>query len=180
MALLGKSLQHATASMENWNYAWMTNAELILNPSKTKLWNITGTKQQRKHFLYFFPTSILDHDTSPASSARNIGVTFDSELKFDHHIRQICKACSYHIRDLRRIRRHLSMDTAKIIANSLITSRLDYCNSLLFKVDDKYTKQCRRVQSSLARVVCKPSKFCHITPVLHWLHRLKIKYRIDF
>ena len=26
------------------------------------------------------PTSISDHDISPASSARNIGVTFDSEV----------------------------------------------------------------------------------------------------
>ena len=65
---------------------------LKLNPSKTEFLLI-GTKQQRKH-----------------SWARNNGVTFDSELKFDHHIRQICKSCYYHIRDLRRIRRHLSMD----------------------------------------------------------------------
>ena len=28
--------------------------------------------------------------------------------------------------------------------------------------------------------VCKTSKFCHITPVLHSLHWLRIKYRIDF
>ena len=65
-----------------------------------------------------------------------------------------------------------------MIANSLVTSRLDYCNSLLFNVDDKYMKQLQRVQNS--RVVCKTSKFCHITPVLHSLHWLRIKYRIDF
>ena len=76
----------------------MTNAKLELNPSKTELLLI-GTKQQRKQFLSLFPTSILDHATSPASLARNLGVTFDSELKFDHHIRQICKSCYYHIRD---------------------------------------------------------------------------------
>ena len=100
----------------------MTNAKLKLNPSQTELLLI-GTKQRRKHFLSLSPTSILDHDTSPASSTRNIGVTFDSELKFDHHFMQICKSCYYHIRDLRRIKRHLSMDTAKMIANSLIISR---------------------------------------------------------
>ena len=72
------------------------------------------------------------------------------------------------------------MDTTKIIANSLVTSRLDYCNSFLFDVDDKYMKQLQRVQNSRARVVCKTSKFCHITPVLHSLHWLRIKYRIDF
>ena len=41
-------------------------------------------------------------------------------------------------------------------------------------------KQLQRVQNSLARVVCKTSKLCHITPVLHLLHWLKIKYRIVF
>ena len=112
--------------------------------------------------------------------SRDYVLLFDSELKFDHQMKQICKSCFYHIRDLRRIRRHLSMDTAKMIANSLITSRLEYWNSLLFNVDDKYIKQLQRVQNSLARVVCKTSKFCHITPVLHSLHWLKIKYRIDF
>ena len=140
----------------------MTNAKLKLNPSKTELLLI-GTKHQRKRFLSLSPTSISDHDTSSASSARNIGVTFDSELKFDHHIRQICKSCYNYIRDLRRIRRHLSMDTPKMIENSLFTSRLDYCNYLLFNVDNKYIKQLQRVQNLLARVVCKTSKFCHNT-----------------
>ena len=36
------------------------------------------------------------------------------------------------------------------------------------------------MQNSSARIVCKTSKFCHITPVLHSLHWLKIKYRIVF
>ena len=40
--------------------------------------------------------------------------------------------------------------------------------------------QLQRVQNWLARVVCKTSKFCHITPVLHSIHWLKIKYRIVF
>ena len=68
--------------------AWMTNTKLKLNPSKTELLWI-GTKQQRKHFLSLFPSSLLDHDTSPASSARNIVVTIASELKFDDHIKRI-------------------------------------------------------------------------------------------
>ena len=80
---LGISLQDATASMEklklcpNDNKAWMTNAKPKLNPAKTELLLI-GTKQQREKILSLFPTSILDHDTSPVSSASNMGVIFDS------------------------------------------------------------------------------------------------------
>ena len=149
------TLQDATASIEKLKLclnnikAWMKNAKLKLNLSITELLLI-GTKQQQKHFLSLFPPPILYHDTSPASSAFSIGVAFDSELKSDLYI--ICKSCFYHIRDLRR---HLSMDTTKIIANSFITRRLDHCNSLFFNVGEKYMKQLQRVQNSLARVVCK-------------------------
>ena len=68
-----------------------------------------------------------------------------------------------------------------MIANSLITSRLDYRNSLLFNVDDKYMKQLQRVQNSSARVVCiqnisvLPYNTCS-----HSLHWLTIKYTIVF
>ena len=43
----------------------------------------------------------------------------------------ICKSCFYHIRDLRRIRHHIHLSTAKTTSNALISSRLDYCNSLI-------------------------------------------------
>ena len=40
------------------------------------------------------------------------------------------------MRDLRRIRRHLDLDSAKLLATALVSSRLDYCNSLLYGVTD--------------------------------------------
>ena len=40
-------------------------------------------------------------------------------------------SCIYHIQDLRRIRRHLDLESAKLLASALVSSRLDCCNSLL-------------------------------------------------
>ena len=40
------------------------------------------------------------------------------------------------MRDLRRIRRHLDLDSAKLLATALVSSRLDYCNSLLYGIAD--------------------------------------------
>ena len=42
---------------------------------------------------------MLGQDTA---SAKNRGVEFDSSLNFRKHISQTCRACLYHIRDLRR------------------------------------------------------------------------------
>ena len=40
------------------------------------------------------------------------------------------------MQDLRPIRRHLHLDGAKLLATALVSSRLDYCNSLLYGIAD--------------------------------------------
>ena len=77
-----------------------------------------------------FVQLILGQDTNPSAAAKNAGVVFDSSLNFRKHISQTCRACFYHIRDLRRIRKSLSLDLHKQIAVALVSSQLDYCNSL--------------------------------------------------
>ena len=93
-------LQHCLIGVS----ACMTGSKLKLNPSKTEFLFI-GTKLQREKFLNNFPCLLLGQDTNPSASAKNIGVLFDSSLNFREHISQTCRACFYHIRDLRRIRK---------------------------------------------------------------------------
>ena len=73
----------------------------------------------------YFDTFLLKHYID--DSVCNLGVVFDSDFSFHKHVSNICKSCFYHIRDLRRIRRHIPLSTAKTISNALISSRLDYC-----------------------------------------------------
>ena len=110
--------------------SWMESSKLNLNPDKTDL-IIIGTKQQRNKVINHFPVKLLGSDTFPSDTVRNLGVIFDSDFNFRQHISQVCKSFFYHIRDLRRIRRHISISTAKTISTALISSRLDYYNSLL-------------------------------------------------
>jgi len=55
-------------------------------------------------------------------------------LSLDQHVNNVCKACYYHIRALRHVRDSLPDDVAKIVAVSIITSRLDYCNSVFWSI----------------------------------------------
>ena len=88
-------LQHCLMGVS----AWMTGSKLKLNPSKTEF-RFIGTKLQREIFLNYFPCLILGQDTNPSTSAKNLGVVFDSSLNFRKHISQTCMACFDHIRDL--------------------------------------------------------------------------------
>ena len=131
-------LQHCLMGMS----AWMTGSKLKLNPSKTEFLLI-GTKLQREKLLNNFPCLLLGQDTSPSTSAKNLGALFDSSLNFRKHISQTCRACFYHIRDLRRSRKSLSLDLAKQIAVALVSSKLDYCNSLFHNMPDGNMASCQ-------------------------------------
>ena len=86
-------------------------------------------------------------------SARNLGVIFDKNFNFRSHISAICSSGIYHIRDLRRIRRHLDLDSVNLLANALVSSRLDHCNSVLSGIAETDLTKLQRVLNRLARVV---------------------------
>ena len=93
---------------------WMKSSELKLNYDKIEF-IIIGSKQQLHKLSNHFPVKLLDSDICPSDSVRNLGVVFDSDFGFHKHVSNICKSCFYHIRDLRRIRRHIPLFTAKTI-----------------------------------------------------------------
>ena len=109
---------------------------LKLNPDKTEFL-FTGNITQRSKFDAVFPISLMGKNTYPSSSVRNLGVSFDQNFNFRKHITKVCQACYYHITDFRRVRRHLDKLTATTLANALVSSRLDYCNSLFYGLPDK-------------------------------------------
>ena len=172
-----EKLQHCSMGVS----AWMTGSKLKLNPSKTEFLLI-GTKLQRKKFLNNFPCLLLGQETNPSTSAKNLGVLFDSSLNFRKQISQTRanRASFYHNRDLRRIRKSLSLDLAKQIAVALVSSKLDHCNSLFHNMPEKDIARLQRVQNCLAREVTNAPRFSRSVPILKRLNWLPVKFRIHF
>ena len=78
-----------------------------------------------------FPIEVSGVKTNPAISARRLGVIFDKDFTFRSHVSAVCSSCFYHVQDLLSIRRHLDLDSAKLLATAPVSSCLNYCNSLL-------------------------------------------------
>ena len=107
-------------------------------------------------------------------------MVFDSNFSFSDHVSQVIKSTRVHARDLYRICFFLDLNTSVLLANSLVSSRLNHCNSLFLSLTDFELRRLQLVQNSLCRVVIRSSKYSHITPQLKKLHWLPVKYRIQF
>ena len=132
---------------------------------------IIGTSQQLKKV----PTdtqSIGDAIISPVLSARNLGAYFDSNIT--------CKSAFSQLYNITRIRKYLTTDASKTLVCAMITSRIDYCNSLLCGLPDNSLNKLQRVQNAAAWLITGTAKFSHITLVLRTLHWLPIKQRVQF
>ena len=159
--------------------SWMIRNKLKINDDKTEFLVISSPQSKLSTDIKI---KIGKSEIIPSSSCKSLGVMLDNHMAMDVQIRSVCKSTLYHIRNISAIRQLIPQSAAASLVHSLVTSRLDYCNSLLYGVPACKLQQLQRVQNIAARVVTltRCSQENHITPILKSLHWLPIKIRIDF
>ena len=155
---------------------WMTDNKLKLNDDKTEL--IIFKKKGTETFIN--QIKINDNVIYTSPIVRNLGFHFDQFLDMKPHIVKISQIIHFILKNISHIRNVLDDDTCKILINSLVTSRLDYCNSLLYGLPRSSLHRLQLLQNKAARIVTRTKKHEHIKPVLQSLHWLPVEKRIDF
>ncbi len=157
---------------------WMLVNKLKLNGNKTEFIKIASKTNTVPSSL----TSLrVDTDVvQPTISARNLGVTFDSEMSLSPHVQSLCKSANFQLHQISRIRKYLTLEATATLVHSLITSRLDYCNAVLYGLPKAQLSKLQLTMNSAARLTVRVKKSEHITPHLSSLHWLPIEQRINF
>jgi len=173
--LIFPMLDHCTTILRNW---FLFNG-LQLNPKKSEVLLI-GTREKRKVLSLSLGSGLTIAGTSIdlSSTSKLLGVIFDPALSFDSHISQVCKSANYHLRALSHIRRSLSVSSANLIACSIVSSRLDYCNSVLNGLSEYNINRLQMVQNRAARIVLGVGNRVSAEPLLRQLHWLPVCKRI--
>ncbi|KAI4893880.1 hypothetical protein NFI96_005588 [Prochilodus magdalenae] len=156
--------------------SWMTAHHLKLNPSKTELLFIPSTTGPHCDLTISFGNSLI----TPTEDARSLGVILDGQLSFSAHIANLTRSCRFLLYNIRRIRPFLSQEATQLLVQSLVISRLDYCNSLLAGLPLRAIRPLQLVQNAAARLIFNLPKFTHVTPLLRSLHWLPVVARIRF
>ena len=111
------------------------------------------------------------------TSDRCLFIIVDSRLKInlEKKSRQIQAESSDFILNPGHIRKYLASECTEKLIHAFITSRLDYCNSLLYGVPDHHLQKLQWVMNASARLIFCAPKHCHITPLLQQLYWLPIR-----
>ena len=159
-------------------HKWLANNMLKLNDDKTEVILFTS-----KHALKSHPSvavTVGEQHVRPATSIRNLGVIYDQPLSMIQHVNSVCRVGYMHVRNIGRIRRYLTEDATKTMIHALVTSRLDYCNAVLYGLPASVTNKMQRLQNTCARIITRTRRSDHITPVLIKLHWLPVRRRIEY
>jgi len=143
---------------------------------------ILGTALQLRSAATIRAVEVAGSRLQIAPKLKSLGVTIDSRLWFDCHAKDLARACNYHTRALRHVRSLLSDDlaVAQTVACSIVASRHDYCNAMLYGAPATTFDVLQRAQNNLARVVCQRGGRTDTKPLLRSLHWLPVKQRVTY
>ena len=85
----------------------------------------------------------------------------------------------FYLRNINQISRFLPSPTKERLVNAIVTSRLDYCNALLYDTSAINIARLQRIQNTAARLIMRSPRSDSATPLLRELHWLPIVCRVD-
>ena len=135
------NLEH---DMGNFLY-WFKINSLKGNTGKFQFMRL-GKKKRSNYSL-----KIGSITTKESDEVELLGITIDKALNFKKHIENLCRTAQYKLLPLRRIRKYLTLDKAKLLGNAFINNQFNYapliwmfCHKAIYlimqKIDHKSLK----------------------------------------
>ena len=74
----------------------------------------------------------------------------DNGFCMEQHVKKICSEANYHFRNISKIHKYLTQDSAQIFIHAFISSKLaDYRNSLLYGIPKYLVCRLQRVHAGI-------------------------------
>ena len=99
---------------------WFRINSLRANPRKFQFM-ILGKEKRNSVKLIINTTQIKE-----SRKVVLLGITIDNLLIFNEHIDNLCRTANYELHALRRIRKYLSLEKAKLLCNAFKNSQFNY------------------------------------------------------
>ena len=131
---------------------WFRINSLQANPGKFQFM-ILGKKKRNSVKLIINTTEIEE-----SRKVVLLGITIDNLLIFNEHIDNLCRTANYKLHALRRIRKYLSLEKAKLLCNAFINSQFNYAPLVWMFCRKKQYLKIQKIHHKALKVVYNSNK----------------------
>ena len=149
-------------------YKWSKQKNLLFNPDKTKFMIFTTNRPRlRDAALQMCP----DENTvlNRTESSKVLGVQLQQQLNWDVHLAEVTKSCYSTIAILRKLKNITNKPLRKKLAEALILSKIDYCNTVFDPLSTTQQRRLQKVINSAAAFVLRKYASTNDAISLGWL-----------
>ena len=157
---------------------WFRINRLHLNTKKTK-WSLIGTHQKLSK-TESITLHVGDEPLEQVSEYKYLGMWFDENLNWNHHIDKMCAKLSKRLGMLRRIKFNLPKETLLMLYNTMVLPLIDYGNVVYSNCSATSMKKLQVMQNKGARMILNCHYRTHIVDMLKELKWLNVKDRAEF
>ncbi len=176
-------MQSSVRKLEEWS----SEANLIINPSKTKVMMLSTAQLSSSHSLYDASLDIEINGTpiERVNSTKLLGSYIHEHLKWEENVKNVASTCYSTLATLRKLKNSLPLNIRKNLVQSLVLSKLYYNDVIHHSLPQYLDKRLQRVQKAAASFVL--GKYARTADVLslNWLpikeqrewNTLKVTYK---
>ena len=120
---IGKNIENVISDLKTdlvGVMKWFKINSLKANPGKFQFM-ILGNTDERSFNIHINTVKIKN-----SNEVTLLGIKIDKNLTFKKHISELCRRASYKLHTSHRIRKYLTVEKAKLLANAFINSQLNY------------------------------------------------------
>ena len=130
-------------------FTWFNNNGMKAKADKCHL--LLNTKEKLQ-------ANILNYTIINSDKEKLLGVTIDSHLKFESHIKNLCSKASQKLYALSRVSLYMSLYQCRMIMQSYIMSQFGYCPLIWINHNGSLNNNINRIHERTLRIVCSDKK----------------------
>lgn len=137
---------------------WLRNNHLTLNYDKTVSMCFSIKRKVNENFRI----KIDEKEIDEVHEFKFLGVTLDSHLKFDSHVKRLCRTVKTNLNCFRLIRQYIPIKAAQQFMHSMIFSHLSYCITVWGQANQTTITSLRSLYKQALKVMDqKPVRWHH-------------------
>jgi hypothetical protein len=158
---------------------WIRYSRLTLNYDKIHLMLVC--KPSVRSTISLPNIKVNGHVLKLVNSVKILGLNIDQNLDWSDHMKVINRKCFAALSLIYPVKNLISLDSRKILAESLVLSKLYYASAVWFKCSKNIENQVNKIIRSAARFVLDKRKFDSIsTDIVRELGWLDCKFKCKF